>query len=415
MRDDLDRIMAERELDWILAAGGPAEINDVHYLVRGARVGHHAYVLKRRGAEPFVVVGSMERDEARAAGLRFATFLDYGAAEIAKSGAPPLEQARRVLLNVLEAHGVRGRTAIVGGGSLGFYFPLLRGALAARPEIVYVEEDDFPALLAARATKSEDEIARMRDVARRTEDVVREIASFLRSCDARGPHLLKPGGGGGPLKIGEVKDRIALACAARGLDDRGETIFAAGREAGFPHSRGTESLPVPTGRTIVLDIFPGEKGGGYHFDLTRTFWIGAVPERVRAAYDAVRAAFDRALAAVRPGAPAREADAAACDAFEERGWPTKRQDPRIETGYCHSIGHGIGLDVHERPHMTIRRGFDRDRFEPGMAFTIEPGLYFPDEEFGVRIEDTFVLRADGSVESLATLPKEPSLESLCGF
>jgi Xaa-Pro aminopeptidase len=406
MRGDLDRIMTERELDWLIA-WGPAGCADVHYLARGAKIGHAPYVLKRRGAEPFFVVGSMERDEARAAGLSFATFLDYGSAEVAKAGVSPLEQSRRILLNILDQHGVRGRTAFCGEGPIGWTFPVLRGVLAARPEIELVEEPELPVLAAARATKDAGEIARMRDVARRTEEVVGDVVALLRSCDARGPCLLKPGGA--PLKIGEVKDRIGLELARRGLDDRGETIFAAGREAGFPHSRGTDSLVVPSGRTIIFDIFPGEKGGGYHFDFTRTFWLGAVPERVREAYAAVEAAYERAVAAVRPGGLARDADAAACDAFEERGFPTKRKDPRIEIGYCHSIGHGIGLEVHERPHISIREGFDRDRFEPGMAFTIEPGLYFPAEEFGIRIEDTLVLRADGRLENLASFPKMPDL------
>src|SRR5438105_12199936 len=107
MRSDLDRLMAERELDWIIAMGAPGASPDVHFLVRGARVGH-CYVLVRRGAEPLLVVGSLERDEARAAGLEFATFLDYGSADPAKAGVSPLEQSRRVLSTVLEKHGVRG-------------------------------------------------------------------------------------------------------------------------------------------------------------------------------------------------------------------------------------------------------------------------------------------------------------------
>lgn len=407
MRSDLDRLMTERELDWIVAIGAPTESPDVHFLVRGARVGH-CYVLVRRGAEPFLVVGSMERDEARAAGLPFATFLDYGSAEVAKAGLSPLEQSRRILLNVLERHDVRGRTAFAGAGSIGSFFPLLQGALAARPAIAFVEEPDMPAVLAARRTKSEDEVARMRSVARRTEEVIADTVTLLRSCRAANGVLVRAGGA--PLKIGEVKDRIALALAERRLDDHGQTIFAAGREAGFPHSRGTETAPVPTGKPIIFDIFPQEKGGGYYYDTTRTLWIGAVPDRVRQVFDAVAAAFDRALAAVRSGGLTREADAAVCAAFEERGFVTKRQDPKTEIGYCHSVGHGVGLEIHERPFMTIREGFDRDVFEPGAVFTIEPGLYFPDEEIGVRLEDTLHLRQDGTVENLASAPKTPEIQ-----
>jgi Xaa-Pro aminopeptidase len=407
MRSDLDRVMAERELDWLVLIGTPAESPDIHHLVRGARVGH-CYVLKRRGEEPFVVVGSMERDEARAAGLAYATLLDYGSAEVAAQGLPPLEQVRRIFLNVLEKHGVRGRTAFGGAGQVGSTFPLVHGALAARPEILLVEELDMPAATAARLTKSEDEVARIRSVARRTEEVVGAIVALLRSCRAEKGVLVREGGA--PLKIGDVKDRISLELAARRLDDHGQTIFAAGREAGFPHSRGTETEPVPLGKTIIFDIFPQEKGGGYYFDFTRTFWIGAVPERVRQVYDAVAAAFDRAITTVRAGERTATADAAACDAFEERGFVTKRRDPRTEVGYCHSLGHGVGLEIHERPHLSIRKGFDRDVFIPGQVFTIEPGLYYPDEEIGVRIEDTLYLRPDGTLENLAAFGRSPAIE-----
>jgi Xaa-Pro aminopeptidase len=406
MRSDLDRVMAERELDWIVAIGRPGDSPDVHFLVRGARVGQ-CYVLKRRGADPFLVVGSMERDEAREAGLPFATFLDYGSADVAKGGLSPLEQSRRIFSNVLEKHGVRGRTAFAGAGAIGSFFPILRGALAARPEIELVEEPDLPALLAARRAKSEDEVARIRSVGRRTEEVIGAVVALLASCRAERGALVRPDGA--PLKIGDVKDRISLELAARRLDDRGETIFAAGREAGFPHSRGTETLAVPVGKPIIFDIFPQEKGGGYNYDTTRTFWIGPVADRVREVYDAVLAAFERGAAAVRAGALTRGADAAACDVFAERGFITKREDPRTEVGYCHSLGHGVGLEIHERPYMTIREGFDRDAFEPGDVFTIEPGLYFPDEEIGVRIEDTLYLRPDGAVENLATVGKSPEI------
>jgi Xaa-Pro aminopeptidase len=262
----------------------------------------------------------------------------------------------------------------------------------------------MPALVAARATKGEAEVARMRDVARRTEEVVVEICALLRASRVEGGLLRKADGA--PLKIGDVKDRIGLELARRRLDDHGQTIFAPGREAGFPHSRGTETEPVPAGKPIIFDIFPQEKGGGYYFDFTRTLWIGAVSDRTRACFEATAAAFDRAVAAVKVGRLVREADVAACDALEARGFVTKRQDPKTQVGYCHGLGHGVGLEIHERPSVHALES-NKDVFEAGNVFTIEPGLYYPDEEVGVRLEDTFYLRPDGTLEDLATLPRHP--------
>ena len=397
--------MADREIDWLVVRGEPKESPDVHFLVNGARVGE-CIVLKRRGAAPFLIVGSMERDEARASGLEFATWLDYGSAEIAKEALSALERSKRLYQRILAKHDVRGRTSFCGVGRIQHSLPVITAALAARSEMRLAEEPDMEATVAARATKSEAEMARMRDVARRTEEVVSDVCAMLRGCRVEGGLLRRTDGA--PLKVGDVKDRIGLELARRRLDDHGQTIFAPGREAGFPHSRGTETDPVPAGKTIIFDIFPQEKGGGYYFDFTRTLWIGPVPDRVRACFDAVAASFDRAVAAVKLGGRARDADLAACDALEERGFVTKRQDPKTQVGYCHGLGHGVGLEIHERPGLNHLES-NKDVFQAGNVFTIEPGVYFPDEEIGVRLEDTFYLRADGTLEDLATLPRAPEV------
>src|SRR4051812_4984766 len=105
MRTDLDRLMADRELDWIVLRGYPKDSPDVFYMVSGSNVGN-GIVLKQRGKPPFLVVGSMERDEARASGLPFATWVDYGAAEIGKEKIPGLERMKKMFVRVLEKHGV---------------------------------------------------------------------------------------------------------------------------------------------------------------------------------------------------------------------------------------------------------------------------------------------------------------------
>ena len=82
-----------------------------------------------------------------------------------------------------------------------------------------------------------------------------------------------------------------------------------------------------------------------------------------------------------------------------RGYATTRSDPKTLDGYVHSLGHGVGLEVHEKPFFGLN-ATNRDMIEVGDIVTIEPGLYFPDREIGVRIEDTLVVREDGKVESL---------------
>ncbi len=92
-----------------------------------------------------------------------------------------------------------------------------------------------------------------------------------------------------------------------------------------------------------------------------------------------------------------------CELFEARGHPTIQSDPATQSGYVHSLGHGLGLRVHERPWFGSNAD-DADRLVPGAVFTIEPGLYYPDKGMGVRLENSAWVRPDGQIEVLADFP-----------
>jgi Xaa-Pro aminopeptidase len=89
--------------------------------------------------------------------------------------------------------------------------------------------------------------------------------------------------------------------------------------------------------------------------------------------------------------------------FEERGYPTNRSHPGTQNGYVHLLGHGVGLYIHEGPIIGNPAWKDAV-VRPGMVLTIEPGLYFPDRELGVRLEDTFYVHPDGHVAPLVEYP-----------
>ena len=91
------------------------------------------------------------------------------------------------------------------------------------------------------------------------------------------------------------------------------------------------------------------------------------------------------------------------DYFEAKGHPTARTHPGGHDGYVHSLGHGVGLDIHEEPRLSIAPGNDT-LLMPGHVVSVEPGLYYPERGFGVRIEDTIALQADGSVLNLTHFP-----------
>ena len=153
----------------------------------------------------------------------------------------------------------------------------------------------------------------------------------------------------------------------------------------------------------MFDLFPCEMGGGYFYDVTRTWCLGYAPEDVEQLYDQVLLAYTEAEKKIRPGMLAREVQLGVCRIFELMGHPTVLSDPQTERGYVHSVGHGVGLDVHESPYLSNAES-NLDVLQPGAVFTLEPGLYYPDRKMGVRLENTLWMRPDGKAEVVAPYP-----------
>ena len=166
-------------------------------------------------------------------------------------------------------------------------------------------------------------------------------------------------------------------------------IVASGARGGLPHA-------TPTNKTICFgDLVTFDFGGikqGYCSDETVTVAIGAIDERQREVYRIVKEAHDLALECVRPGVTCREVDAVARDYIQAQGYGDF---------FGHGTGHGVGLEVHEKPVVSYR---SEEILQEGMVVTIEPGIYLPDWG-GVRIEDTLCVTCDG-FRTLTKVPKE---------
>ena len=236
-----------------------------------------------------------------------------------------------------------------------------------------------------------------------TVEVVGLTRDFLSSHKAKNGALVKENGE--TLTVGDVKRKINLWLAEREAEVPEGFIFAIGRDAGVPHSTGTDSDPIELGRTIVYDIFPCERGGGYYYDFTRTWCVGFAPPEVESLYDDVRGTYETIMAHLKTGEPTSRYQEETCDLFEELGHPTVRSDPKTQAGYVHSVGHGLGLHVHEAPWFrNSALATEGDVLAAGSVVTIEPGLYYPDNGMGIRLEDTVVARGDGSMEIMAEFP-----------
>ncbi|MCL6522521.1 MAG: Xaa-Pro peptidase family protein [Firmicutes bacterium] len=158
-----------------------------------------------------------------------------------------------------------------------------------------------------------------------------------------------------------------------------EFIVASGPRGALPHGYASERR-VQAGELVTIDF--GASWRGYASDVTRTVAVGHVDEEQRRVYEIVRQAQQAGLEALRPGATGGEVDAAARERIAREGFGA---------AFGHSLGHGVGLDVHEAPRLAAG---SEERLEPGMVVTVEPGIYRPGWG-GVRIEDTVLVTADG--------------------
>ncbi len=402
MKSDIDHLMAQRDLDALIVAGGHGYNAPRDYLTNGAHI-TGGLVVKKRGEAPIMVVNAMEVEEAAKSGLTVYTWYDLGWAELVEKAEGNRGQAEAGLwARSLERVGVlSGRVGVYGVGDLNTYLELVRLVEQEHPHYQFVGELGMTLFDEAYVTKDADELQRIRSVAERTSKVWRATWDFIGGHRAEGDTVVKTDGS--LLTIGDVKRFVRRTLLDHELQDN-DMVFAQGRDGGFPHSRGQADMPLRLGQAIVFDLFPSELGGGYYHDSTRTWCIGHAPDEVQDIYSQVMDAFELAVDSFRIGQPTHMLQDAALDYFESKGHPTPRSQPGTMEGYVHSLGHGVGLNIHERPSITHVQ--KTDTFQPGNVITIEPGLYYPERGFGVRVEDLCYVDEGGQLVHLTDFHKE---------
>jgi Xaa-Pro aminopeptidase len=253
----------------------------------------------------------------------------------------------------------------------------------------------------AMATKDTEEVERIRRMGQITIAVVGQTAEFLASHAVQADVLVKKDGS--PLTVSDVKQKINLWLAERGAENPKGTIFSIGRDAAVPHTSGNPRDILRLGQTIIFDIYPCEAGGGYYYDLTRTWCLGFAPDEALTLYEDVLAAYRAVERELRAGTPLRNYQELVCKLFRERGHPTLQENPVTDQGYVHGLGHGVGLYLHQEPFFQLNTPHSQVLPE-GAVVTVEPGLYYPERGLGVRLEDTFWIEPGVPSRPLADYP-----------
>jgi Xaa-Pro aminopeptidase len=249
-----------------------------------------------------------------------------------------------------------------------------------------------------RRSKTAPEIAGVRRAQAAADAGMAAAAQLLREAAASDGVLHLDGE---PLTAERVRARIRETCSDLGAPASEDIIVAPGAAGASGHETG--SGPLPAGVPVVIDIWPGDERSGCFADMTRTFVAGAEPAADVVAWHALcERALERVYALLRPGVSGTQLFEAACEVFEAAGEPTQRTKPEGEVlrdGFFHSLGHGVGLEVHEEPSLG-RSG--TEPLVPGDVVAIEPGTYRHGYG-GVRLEDLALVTED-SHERLTNFP-----------
>lgn len=207
-------------------------------------------------------------------------------------------------------------------------------------------------------------------------EALRKAGEAIDRVHARVPEFLVPG-----RTEADVAADIAEAIVAEGHSEVAFIIVGSGPHGADPHHECSDR-ELRSGDIVVVDI-GGPYEPGYNSDSTRTYSIGEPDPDIARRYAVLQRAQRAAVDAVRPGVTAEQIDAAARDVLAAEG---------MGEAFVHRTGHGIGLSVHEEPYIVAG---NRLELQEGMAFSVEPGIYFPGE-WGARIEDIVIVTADGA-------------------
>ncbi|MCV7289708.1 aminopeptidase P family protein [Mycolicibacterium wolinskyi] len=318
-------------------------------------------------------------------GSRAQTFERLTALVLPADGAPTIVVPRLELASLKESAVTELGVAVADWVDGEDPYRLVVNALGGAP-VAVAATDSMPALhllplaemLGVVPVLATDVLRRLRMIKDSAEiDALRKAGAAIDRVHARVPEFLVPG-----RTEADVAADIAEAIVAEGHSEVAFIIVGSGPHGADPHHECSDR-ELKKGDIVVVDI-GGPYEPGYNSDCTRTYSIGEPDPEVARRYAVLQRAQAAAVSAVRPGITAEQVDAAARDVLAAEG---------LADAFVHRTGHGIGLSVHEEPYIVAGNDLP---LEAGMAFSVEPGVYFPGQ-WGARIEDIVVVTEDGAL------------------
>jgi Xaa-Pro aminopeptidase len=363
--------------DAILIHGAPAALPDLFHVIP-APIGDPFLYLEADGRRA-AAVGTLDAGPVAALGIEVLDPYTLGLDELIEAGASPLQRQAGVAAAACRALGIE--EALVPAE-----FPLGLGDLLRRDGIALVVSPDTFA--GRRRAKTAAQVEGVRRAQKAADAAMAVAAGLIR--ELRGEPTSE-----------EVREAMAEAADRLGADLPADVIVAGGAAGAEGHNSG--SGPLRAGDPVVVDIWPQDRASRCWADMTRTFVAGGGEpgEEIAEYWRLCRESLDLVHPMVRPGAGASELFRASCEPFIAAGRPTQLTKPPgepLREGYFHSLGHGVGLEVHERPLL----GRGTDTLVAGDVIAVEPGCYRRGYG-GCRLEDLVLVTEDGA-EILTDFP-----------
>lgn len=375
MRGDLDAILAEKGAESLLLYSESFKNSNMYYLTKFLAPDPFIF-FKKVDTDPVIVVNQMEYSRAQKQSIvkDVRSYFDYKYLEVVKTAKEPHLGTMKFIANVTKKELGADTKICVPHNFPAMAADILREeGLTIKPMFDIVEK--------ARETKDADEINEIRAVQAVAEEVTAEAIDLIANADvdANGILIVKKE----PLTVGKVKSFLGHQFLDHGFVMEEDIIVACGPKGSDPHYFGDPQDVLKANQPIILDICPRSVQKRYWTDMTRTIVKGKASDKVRKMFNAVLEARNASIDAIQAGTLGSNVYSVCCDVLEKAGYETTRGGKQITRGLTHSLGHGVGLDIHEVPRMSELYKFPLKEHN---IVTVEPGLYDPDVG-GLRIED----------------------------
>jgi Xaa-Pro aminopeptidase len=338
------------------------------------------FLYAERNGQKHVVASSFELDRISAVApeLEVAPLEEFGLDELYAQGLDREEIDLELALRAARRFGIE-QAAVPPTFPVGLADHLRKNGIEL--------SSDRDRFVSRRRVKNDAELAGIRRAQRAAEAGMTAAREILKSAERRNGGLVVDGE---PLTCELLKAAVEQAFTANGAF-ADEFIVSHGAQTAVGHDMG--SGPIAPDEPVCLDLFPRDRESGCFADMTRVFVVGEPSEELAEYHRLCKEALEQSVAAVKPGVPGRELHRISCAVFEEHGYPTqlsKKPGEVLQDGFYHSLGHGVGLEVHEEPSLGRGPG----ELVAGDVIAVEPGLYRHGYG-GCRLEDLVLVTDDG--------------------